>query len=80
MCVSYAKSIPENDEFQKYKKTQRQHQNKFHIPGLAKGWAVLVAIVTDRPTHSREQKSYSEDITTIYRAHRSMTALTTPRW
>jgi len=29
-------------------KTQRQRQNKFHIPGLAKGGAVLVAIVTDR--------------------------------
>jgi hypothetical protein len=43
-------------------KTQRQRQNKIHIPGLAKGGAVLVAIVTDRPTHSREQKSYIQKV------------------
>jgi len=31
-------------------KTRRQRQNEFRIPGLAKGGAVLAAIVTDRPT------------------------------
>jgi hypothetical protein len=45
----------------KNSKTQRQGQNKFHIPGLAKGGAVLAAVVTDRLNHLKKQRPRSED-------------------
>jgi hypothetical protein len=41
--------------------TQQQGQNKFHIPGLAKGEDVLAAVFTDRPTHLIEQRPNSKD-------------------
>ena len=61
-------------------KTQRQRHNKFHIPGLAKRGAVLAALVTDGSTRGKRQPYSEDNISPRFRAHRSMTALTTPRW